>query len=291
MKIIKNALIMPLQGSMDAFTGGVYSSDGEFIKDSIGWRGKQPPLQDYTESLYGTYIYGGYLFGHFGHFIWESLSRLYAIRKCTNSTILFISPNDKVYNIQKIWFETIGVLNKICIIKKPTLVENLIYSPPGSSIYPLIITNEQFDALKYKVFYKCTTKKIWLSRSKLKYGKLDNEYELEEKIKKIGFDIIYPEELPLPTQIKLISTSSIVAGCDGSAFFSLLFSHNIYGKFFVFNRRRDIPATLSYMFQKRNIQFKNYIFDLEPVEEKWPISIFHHPNINQILEVLTSVEA
>ena len=281
---------MPLEGTMDSFTGGIYSSEGKFIKDSIGWRGKQPPLQDYTESLQGTYIYGGCLFGHFGHFIWESLSRLHTIRKCNNYPVLFISPNDKIYSIQKTWLRTINVLNEVHIIKKPTLIEKLIYSSPGSSIWPLAITDEQADALKCKTFHDCVSKKIWLSRSKLKYGKLDNECDIEEKIRELGFDIVYPEDLHLQEQIRLVSTSSIVAGCDGSAFFSLLFSQNVYGKFFVFNRRRDIPATLPYMFQKRNIQFEKYIFDLEPVEEKWPISIFHQPNIYQIIDVLKSIK-
>ncbi|MDR2489138.1 MAG: hypothetical protein LBD42_06585 [Desulfovibrio sp.] len=55
---------------MDSFTGGIYSSDGEFIEDSlIRNRGKSAQIQKILEHLYGTYIYGGCLFGHFGHFI------------------------------------------------------------------------------------------------------------------------------------------------------------------------------------------------------------------------------
>ncbi len=286
MKLVKNAIMLPLDGTMDSFTGGVYSSDGEFIADSIVYRGKQPCLQNHIESLHGTYIYGGCLFGHFGHFIWESLSRLYAIRQCKKYPILFISPNDKIYNIQKIWIQTLGISNEIYIIKKTTSVENLLYAPPGSAIQPLFITDDQTDSLKCKKFREGSSRKIWLSRAKLKYGNLDNEYLIEEELKKTGFEIIYPEELPLLDQIRQISTSSIVAGCDGSAFFSLLFAKNIYGKFFVFNRRRNIPPTITYVLQKRNIQFEQHIFQLEPVKEEWPMSIFHQPNIHQIVDIL-----
>lgn len=64
---------------MDSFTGGLYSSDGEFIEDSLLYRGRQAQLQKSIEYLHGTYVYGGCLFYHLGHFIWESLSRLYTM--------------------------------------------------------------------------------------------------------------------------------------------------------------------------------------------------------------------
>jgi hypothetical protein len=106
-------------------------------------------------------------------------------------------------------------------------------------------------------------------------------------LKKIGYEIIYPELLSLREQVALISTSAVVAGSDGSAFFSLLFAKEIYGNFFVFNRRKNIPPTIPYVFQKRNVQFEQHTFDLELVN-KGPISIFHHPNPHQITDILKS---
>lgn len=276
---------------MDSFTGGVFSFDGKFIKDSLLHRGTQAILQNTVEYLRGTYIYGGCLFGHFGHFIWESLARLYAIRQCNAYPILFISPNDKVYEVQKRHFQTIGIKNEILLVKKAASVENLIYSPPGSSLEPLFITDEQIDALKYLSFPKPEEglqRKIWLSRTKLKYGKLLNEQAIEEELKKIGYDIIYPELLTLREQVRLVSTASVVAGCDGSAFYSLLFAKEIQGKFFVFNRRESIPPTLAYVFQKRNVQFEEHEFDLTCVSNEWPISLFNHPDISLIVDILKS---
>jgi capsular polysaccharide biosynthesis protein len=273
---------------MDSFTGGVYSSDGEFIEDSLLYRGKQAQFQKSIEHLNGIYIYGGCLFGHFGHFILESLQRLYTIRQCKEYPILFLSPNDKVYDVQKIVFKSIGVRNEILLVKKPTDVENLLYSPPGSSIHPMFITDDQENSLKHFSFSANNgySKKIWLSRTQLKYGKLDNESVIEEGLRQIGYEIICPETLPLREQVKLICTSTIVAGCDGSAFFSLLFAKDIYSKFFVFNRRRNIPSMIPYVFEKRNVQFEQWTFDLEPVHEEWPVSIFHHQNQHKIVDIL-----
>jgi hypothetical protein len=284
MKLLKNSTIIPLEGTMDSFTGGVFSSDGQFLEDSLLKRGRQGQLQKYTEYLHGTYIYGGCLFGHFGHFIWESLSRLYAIRQCKEYPILFITPNDKIFNVQKIFFETIGVKNELLLVKVSTSVENLIYSPPGSSVNPLFITDEQISSLKYFTFPKTGSRKIWLSRSKLKFGKIANEVTIETELKRLGYEIIYPETLPLREQIKLVATSDIVAGCDGSQFFTFLFSEKIYGNFFIFNRRKDIPQTIPYSLTKRNIEFSLHTFDLDDTEEK---HIFYQSDPHRIINVLT----
>ena len=188
MKLLRNATIMPLEGTMDSFTGGVFSADGSFVEDSLLYRGKPAQLQRYIEYLNGTYIYGGCLFGHFGHFIWESLSRLYAIRQCKNYPILFITEyDDFIIPIFEKTFKTIGVRNKLCFVKAPTLIENLIYSAPGSSVNPVSMTDAQINALKYYTFHNNCPKKIWLSRSMLqcgKYGKITNEQCIEEELKK-----------------------------------------------------------------------------------------------------------
>jgi hypothetical protein len=269
MKLLKNSIICPLIGSMDSFTGGVYTSDGEFVEDSILDRGHKSVLNKPVEYLQGTYIYGGCLFAHFGHFIWESLSRLYTIRQCKNYPILFISPNDRIFNVQKMFFNAIGIDNEIILVKVSTSIENLIYSPPGSSISPLYIMDEQINSLKYFSFsyipkkINDLNKKIWMSRSSLKYGKVINEHVIEEKLKELGYTIVHSETLSLYEQVKLISTSDVVAGFDGSAFFSLLFAKEIYGKFIIFNRRKHIPETIHYALERRHIEFKLCTFDVE----------------------------
>ena len=271
---------------MDSYTGGVFFSDGEFISDSILYRGKPPSLEKHIETLSGVYIYGGCLFAHFGHFIWESLSRLYTIRRCKNYPILFISPNEKIYNIQKLFFESIGIENEILLVKYPTLIENLIYSSPGSSISPLLITDEQNESLKYYPFNEKNCKKIWLSRSKLKAGKIINEDFIEIELEKIGFDIVYPETLPLREQARLVSCSDIVAGFDGSQFFSVLFAKMIRAKYFIFNRRERMPKTVSYIFEKRNADFSIQTFDLEYIEGEGPSSNYYHPAPCKIVDIL-----
>lgn len=83
----------------------------------------------------------------------ESLSRLYAIRQCQNYPIVFISPNhDAVVKASKRILKAIGINNEILLIKHPTSVKNLIYSAHGSSIDPLLITDEQSSAVSHLSF-------------------------------------------------------------------------------------------------------------------------------------------
>lgn len=282
---------MPLAGTMDSFAGGVFSSDGKFIEDSLLHRGTPAQLQKTIEYLDDTYIYGGCLFGHFGHFIWESLSRLYAIRQCKEYPVLFITPyDDFIISIFQDTFKAIGIRNEIRFIKVPTSVKNLIYSSPGSAVHPVFITDEQINALKCYTFTNSSCpQKIWLSRSKLqngKYGKITNEQFLEEELVKLGYKIVHPQTISLHEQVKLISTADVVAGFDGSQFFSVLFAREIQSKFFVFNRRKNIPETIAYAFKKRNVNFSLHNFDLEYLDGEGAGANYYHPHLHEIIAIL-----
>jgi len=292
-KLIKNSTILPMKGFPSALTGGVFTSDGEFLEDSIVERGLPRELERPVEYLSGTYIWGGCLFGHFGHFILESLARLYAFRQCKNYPILFINENDSVFHYQKTIFESLGIKNEIIRIKIPTSVENLVYSKPGFVLNPLHIIDEQINALKYFYFQKngglnCdkNSKKIWLSRSNILTGAVVNEFPIEKILKKIGYKIVHPENLSLQEQIRLISTSDVVAGFDGSQFYTLLFALDISSKFYIFNRRPKIPEAIPYVLQKRNVEFELHNFDVEYIcgEDAWAYHIHSEPE--KIIEIL-----
>lgn len=263
-QMLKNGVVYPLLGSMDKFVGGVFDAFGNFLEDSIPARGSIPPLAAPQQRLKGTFLYGGCIFGHFGHFIWESLARLSAIRKCHEYPIIFISPNSQLHKSQRIFLKSIKVNNELLLVKDITQVDNLIYSPPQSSINPLFMSREQLDSLAFTDFSKeACERKIWLSRSRFPTGRILNEDYIENKLAKNGFDIIYPENLPLREQIKIISTSRIVAGFDGSQFFSLLFSRKAKGKYFVFNRRKEVPQTIPYIFEQKKVDYSLNYFPVE----------------------------
>ena len=267
MRILKNALIMPLEGTMDEFTGGLYESCGEFVSGSLIKRGSPTGPQPYQETLKGTYIYGGCLFGHFGHFIWESLTRLDIIKKCKDYPILFISPNERIFNTQKLFFKTLGIKNEIIVIRKPARIEKIIYGEPQSSLYPPSMSDSLLAAMGIKRFDELSERKVWFSRTKLKYGKILNEEEIEANLRPLGFEVIYPEKLPLLEQIRLIATSKIVSGFTGSQFFSAFFAKNILGKFELFNRRSNVPDTIPFLLSHKDINGSVNMLDIKVVDK------------------------
>lgn len=292
MQLVKDAIIMPFEGTIDAFSGGVFNSQGKFFEDCLTYRGREPQLRAAEDIFEGTYIYGGCLFAHFGHFIWESLARLATIRKCRTYPILFISPNQRLFDTYKFIFHAIGIKNDIHVIDKPAVVKQLIYSPPQSSIRPLIITDEQIKNLAcINAKYKNQYRKIWLSRSKLKYCRVTNEESIEGMLKLMGFNIIYPERMTLIEQVKIINSANIVAGFDGSQFFSSLFSNNVSAQFYIFNRRPNIPDTISYALKKKNIShtMMTYKVKLDQCDENFNGKNYQALEVDKIVNDLKNI--
>lgn len=263
-KLIKDAVVIPLAGSMSSFTGGVFNSARHFVEDSINERGKPPVYESPKDVITEPCIYGGCLFGHFGHFIWESLSRLSIFRECKPLPLIFISPNPGIQNGQVKIFRAIGIKNAIILIKKPTLFKNLLYGSPQSGVNPLFLTEIQQKSLAcINVGNKQTGKKIWLSRTQISTGKILNESEIESQIINFGYEIIHPETLEFHTQIKLIATSKIISGFDGSQFFTFMFAKKVLSRFIIFNRRPIPTPALPLALTMKNLSYQMNIFPVE----------------------------
>lgn len=248
---------------MDSFKGGVFDPQAGFVEGCLCGRGSAPALRKPVEIIHEPCVWCGMLFGHFGHFIWESLSRLAAMRKSHDRAALFISPNPIIYNWQKLFFKTIGVRNPLWIVKQPIVVRQLIYVDAGISLSPLYISDEQLNAMARIDASQGAPDKIWLSRTRLKQGIVTNEAAIEDAIKDFGYEIVNPELLPIRRQISLTTSARVVAGFDGSQFFSFLFGRDTRGKFRIFNRRPRAAETLRYSLERKNIPNEIFNFDIK----------------------------
>lgn len=281
--ILKDALVMPYRGTMDAFQGGVFTSDGAFLQESIVYRGSEPPLEAPTRTLQGTYIWGGCVFVHFGHFIWETLSRLYALRQYSEKyPLLCISPTCKLEYV-RLLLRTLGIHNEIHLVDAPVRVQSLLFAPPGSSIVPLHMTAAQIGALAcFEGCARSTQARLWLSRTSLQswQHKDAGESWIEGELAKDGFTIVHPEEMPLRQQVSLLSSASILAGFDGSAWFSLFFARQIACRAVVFNRFRKIVDTVPYLFKVRHIPCELHEFpvvcdEAQKGDRDWHLGLRH----------------
>lgn len=67
-------------------------------------------------------------------------------------------------------------------------------------------------------------RRIFFSRSRIAARKMVNEAEIEGIFAARGFDVIHPELLPVPDQIRLAKDAEMIAGPGGSAMHNLVFS-------------------------------------------------------------------
>ena len=244
--VVHNALVMPLRGTLDRFRAGVFLEDGQCLDESLLYRDRNPVLYGHpaeaetvvrarqeAEPLEGEYLFGGYLFRHYGHFLIETLSRLYAIRQWPPLPILFSSTHREIMPWQRDVFKLLGLRNEIVKLERPALVRQLVMSAPGF-VLPDAASAAQVAALGRMPAPPLTERKIWLARSSHIGGGLLNEKELHPLLQQRGWDIVHPQYLPIRKQVALIASSARVAGLDGSAFHTVLLAERIRGQLDIF---------------------------------------------------------
>lgn len=297
--LVKNAGLMPLEGTMDAFTAGVFQNN-VCLPQSLLFRWKQPipcgqaalPLPP-VKRLSGTAIFGGYLFAHFGHFLWESLSRLYAIRQCARLPLVFMSPNDSLATWQSQVFKLLHVHNPIVLIKQPTEVEQLVMSAPGATL-PNEMHPDQINALGTAL--PCPpplptpSPKVWLSRSRFLAaglgGGIDNETELEALLVARGWTILHPEHMPVQTQVRHLAAASHVAGFAGSAFHAALLARHVHGRMAIVSRGERISCTFPYLAHIKNFPLLQIESQVSHVSGEKATAIYHLNQPGQLAENL-----
>ena len=229
------------------FSVGGYTKDGQHIDDfrlerNWGKSGraqyheiKVPPIASHCEGLYG-----GLLLPHYGHFLLESLSRVWALKTLRSDLPIIwhiLSGKPGLTSWQNEIFGLLGInVDRFVLARKPVHMQSIYVPSPGYKI--------QLWADPYHAKALCVVdtkpvkgKKVWLSRSKLdeEAGKITNEDELEHELQAMGWLVIYPEQLSITEQIDAIKDAELLAGFEGSAFHTLMLV-NFHGRVKIFER-------------------------------------------------------
>jgi capsular polysaccharide biosynthesis protein len=182
-----------------------------------------------------TVMFGGHLMNHYGHFLLESMSRLWARDLHPDLKIVFTRPG-QWRSPPAYWADIVDSLNlrdRIKIIDKPTLLRKVVCPLPTITYRRSVsaLVDEPHlavaDALRNSVRREWH-RPVYLTRSGLSdlLRKYDAEPELEAELAAIGFDIVRPEELPLAEQISIFEQAPLVVGTVGSAMHTALFSRS-----------------------------------------------------------------
>ncbi|MHC4757136.1 MAG: glycosyltransferase family 61 protein [Planctomycetota bacterium] len=237
----------------------VYKDDGELIRSSILRRGTKmcrvpPSIIDVKQfkktDIVDKALFGGIMLGkHYGHFLIETLSRLWplAIPDKVNDfldyKILYWSQEKKATPVEKsviksgqMLLESLRIKSNVSILDQPVHINKLIIPAQAATL-----NNEFYSIFRDLLRLAGTSvlskhrpskddneypEKVYLSRTKLPYYRRNNANEklLESMLKRHGFRIIHPQELSLPDQICMFSKARIIVGSFGSAFHTMLLS-------------------------------------------------------------------
>jgi hypothetical protein len=260
---VENGIILPLKWDPpQGRSGGVCDADGNFItghkrhmqKGASGNIDHAYPIPDETQHSTETVIYGGLYDGHYGHFIMETLSRMW----------YFIENPNNEYKVVFIWGgsldclefllmlglreENIILLNKPTRFKKIIIPDHSFYLGNGYKDKAMAVYNVIRDSVIPAKFDK-----VYLTKSKLKSRHLINEEYFENYYREQGFEIIAPEELSIREQVAVMAGASEVVTTIGTTQHQILFSRDGI-KTTILTRGNQPEASLCWINQARAVE-------------------------------------
>jgi hypothetical protein len=232
---------------------GVFDAENNIVLPSVDYEGTQNNVvfgqvlksntrfDDIVESLPDDeYIYGGRLGWHFGHFIVETLPRLWPLLdgKPPGLKVVFhgeFTPDHyfESHPFTRQMFAALNIgLEDIIYCDRPFRIKRLTI--PSPSFQQQSFGHTVFVRLCHAIGAKlmagdtsgAKARPVYISKSQLTRGvtRVVNEIEFEHVLAKNGIEIIYPERLTLEDQIRLFANRRVISGTAGSFFHGSIFT-------------------------------------------------------------------
>jgi capsular polysaccharide biosynthesis protein len=224
---------------------GIYDRQGALVADTVDLHGPQgdrhkdqAPMPDRAllteleEAPEATYLYGGFINPHYGHFIVNSLARHWPRARGLqpHMKILCHGPAnpDVWFGIPfiKAIFNAIGLTAEDFVtFDRPTMIPRLIV--PLTSMREQHYVHAVFGDLCARIGRNLLgaehsvreSRPAYLSKAGLTsgVGRIVNEIRIVEILERAGVEIIFPEQIDLPSQIRLYAERDNICGIAGSA--------------------------------------------------------------------------
>lgn len=234
---IADAMVVAVGDGSNA-PGGVFRADGSFCELSRTRISRDRltetpgrPAPEGLEYLRGRYLFGGLARHHFGHFMLETLARLWALGangQPYDGLILLPMPDmDFAATLRRRvqgFLQDLGCTMPIHLLRAPVMVEHLDVPTQGFGHGDWTIGSPAFrDYVRQRVDLTCPPSgpdKIYISRRKLKHDhqSLETERKIEKLMTRAGYRIVHPQRESLRNQCRLYRAAHTIVGGDGSAF-------------------------------------------------------------------------
>ncbi len=186
-----------------------------------------------------SYVYAGWLHGHYGHFLLSSLSRFWATASYADrdTKILYHGPETAEQLFENPFFSAIfsalGIgVDRFVSFSEPTIISSLTIPAPSFEESSFVhrnfasFGNELGRAIMGSTPRRPSERPVYLSKTKVTrgIGRLLNEIDLIDILEREGIDIIYPEQSSLSQQIAELNDRTVVVGLTGSAMHTSIFA-------------------------------------------------------------------
>jgi capsular polysaccharide biosynthesis protein len=224
---------------------GIYDRQGVLLTDTVDLHGPQGDHQHdqartldrallgaLEEAPDGTYVYGGFINPHYGHFIVNSLARQWpqARSRKSRTKILCHGPANPDHWFDrpfiKAIFNALGLTREDFVtFDRPTMIPRLIV--PLTSLREQHYVHAVFGDLCARIGRNLLgaehslreSRPAYLSKAGLKsgVGRVVNEIRIVEILEREGVEIFFPEQIDLTAQIRLYAERDTICAIAGSA--------------------------------------------------------------------------
>mgnify|MGYP005829623403 FL=1 len=246
---LRNVVVDPSNAAL--YHHGRHVPEGALYRNGSIYRGNAAQAPSAVNRTQGRHLWGGPLFSHFGHFLTESLSRLWAVRDSGVQSIVF-SPKDpgrkrqdRLPDHQDLLLKCLHIDLPVRIVHEPEEFEDLLIAGPGFGLGPMAAGTPEFREFLRAIAVPSDMtgrKRLYLSRSALpeKAGSILAERHLEQLLERQGFKIYHPQQHSITEQFATFRAARQIIGPDGSAFHLAGFVTDP-GQSFTIIKRRSAP--------------------------------------------------
>lgn len=228
---LKNAWVFPPAAMTGRPACGVLTAEGEDCLHATTWRGgirttrrvedAEPPAR----VLKGRHVWGGLYYGHFGHFMTETMSRCWAFDRADAESVIFVPKHDKLVGFQAYqthFWNLLGMTVPERILREPVVVEELLVPGQGFGLGRIAEGTPEFRATMRRLadgIPADPARKIYISRTRFNgRGGVLAEKAIERNMTAQGYTIMHPEKMSLPDQLRFYKSATHILGIDSSAF-------------------------------------------------------------------------
>ncbi len=215
---------------------GVFTSAGEYVPRAATWQRDElitfapEPVPEPQLSLDGEWLWGGVLYGHFGHFLVETASRLWAVpglRERLRGVVFvekYSSERGGLPAYKTDYFQMLVGDLQMRILRVPTRVAHLHVPGQGFGLGRISKGTRVFRNFIAEHFARDVApegpENLFITRSQLALDRegFVGEAIFDDRMARAGYEIFCPEKHDLETQVARYRAARRIVGMDGSAF-------------------------------------------------------------------------